>query len=184
MPNKCQNCNHQRSAHVHDFDGEPVVNQCSLCDCPRYVPVQERAREIERELSEASALPINAWRNIAHDAAQLKGWWEDERTVGDIMALIHSEVSEVLEEHREGHEPAYVYQNKHNRREGFFLTPDANADCIDPNAKPLGIPIELADIIIKILDYCGKEDIDIQRAVAWKLRYNLGRDHKHGGKRI
>lgn len=187
MPKQCRNCPHNRSAHIVTPEQEPVnpiVGQCQQCHCRMFQPKIERASEIRQELTEPEALPLNAWRNIAHDIAKIKGWHDKPRTPGDIFALIHSEVSEALEEHRQGHEPAFVYQNKHNREEGFFLTPSANAEIIDPDAKPQGIPLELADVILRILDWCGKHDIDIQRAIQWKARYNLNREQRHGGKRI
>lgn len=90
-----------------------------------------------------------------------KGWWDNERSFGDIVALCHCELSEAMEEHRNGHAPTEIYFN---------------------GDKPEGIPIELADVIIRILDYCGKEGIDIGEAIAIKHAYNLTRPYKHGGK--
>lgn len=52
-----------------------------------------------------------------------------------------------------------------------------------PANKPEGIPIELADCIIRILDYCGKEGIDIEEAIKIKHEYNLTRPYRHGGKK-
>lgn len=48
--------------------------------------------------------------------------------------------------------------------------------------KPEGIPAELADIIIRVLDICGANGIDIARALADKMAYNETRDYRHGGK--
>ena len=33
----------------------------------------------------------------AHAIAKEKGWWDQERTFGDCIALVHSELSEALE---------------------------------------------------------------------------------------
>jgi hypothetical protein len=47
-------------------------------------------------------------------------------------------------------------------------------------AKPIGVPSEMADVIIRVLDFCGKHDIDIERAVNEKMAYNKTRPFKHG----
>lgn len=49
--------------------------------------------------------------------------------------------------------------------------------------KPEGIPTELADIIIRVLDICGANNIDIQGALDEKMEYNMTRPYRHGGKR-
>jgi hypothetical protein len=48
--------------------------------------------------------------------------------------------------------------------------------------QPEGIPTELADAIIRILDVCAYHKIDIAAAVADKMAYNETREHRHGGK--
>ena len=50
--------------------------------------------------------------------------------------------------------------------------------------KPDGIAVEMCDCIIRILDYLGKEDVDIEAVLEQKHRYNKQRPYKHGGKRI
>jgi NTP pyrophosphatase (non-canonical NTP hydrolase) len=49
-------------------------------------------------------------------------------------------------------------------------------------AKPEGIPTELADIIIRVLDICANWGIDISAAIADKMAYNETRPYRHGGK--
>jgi NTP pyrophosphatase (non-canonical NTP hydrolase) len=99
-----------------------------------------------------------------HENAKEKGWWDEERSFGDIVALIHSEVSEALEEYRNGRFPDEIYY--------------------DEKGKPCGIPSELADIVIRVMDYCGWAGIDLEAAIREKHEYNKTRPHRHGGKVI
>lgn len=108
---------------------------------------------------------LNSWVDICHGMALSKGWHDmdlPERSFGDIIALIHSELSEALEEYRAGHDPQEIYGQV--------------------DGKPEGIPIELADVLIRIFDYCGKAGIDLQEAVNLKVKYNETRSHRHGNK--
>jgi NTP pyrophosphatase (non-canonical NTP hydrolase) len=117
------------------------------------------------------------------------------------MALVHSEASEALEEVREGHAPTethYKYTRvstegwegstvRHNDRgiwlDGQRVTPD-NAEEFGYDAKPEGVPSELADVIIRVLDICGYYGIDIEHAMLTKAKYNEGRSHRHGEKAL
>ena len=81
------------------------------------------------------------------------------------MLLIVSEISEALEEFRNHRGINEVYCN------------DEKPD------KPEGIPIELADAIIRILDFCEGNDIDIVKAIEGKVAYNKTRPYRHGGKK-
>ena len=78
---------------------------------------------------------LNEYVNLAYNNALDKGWHEKERTIGDLICLMHSELSEALEEHRNGHSPTEVYYN------------------VEKPNKPEGVPVELADCIIRIFDF-------------------------------
>lgn len=51
------------------------------------------------------------------------------------------------------------------------------------NGKPEGIPIELADVFIRIFDFCGHFGIDLEEAITMKMKFNRGRSFRHGGKK-
>lgn len=121
---------------------------------------------------------MNKLRDEIHQNAVEHGWWEEERTFGEIIALCHSELSEALEEHRNGLVPREMYYNAENVK-GLLWNKNT-----PQNTKPEGIAIELADTIIRILDFCGKENIDIEKAVSIKHEYNKTRPYRHGGKKI
>lgn len=109
----------------------------------------------------------------AHGNAVSKGFWDDQklaphshlldlgrvqRTIPEKLALIHSEVSEALEDYRDGH----------------MVT------TVDAKGKPVGFPSELADIVIRICDLAGALGIDLDAEIEQKVRYNASRPHKHG----
>jgi len=114
---------------------------------------------------------LNELSRAIHKTAVNKGWWDEKRGFPEIIALIHSELSEALEEYRNG-KSLNEFHFEGEKTEEY-----PNGD------KPAGIPIELADCIIRILDFCGKEKIDIDAAVLTKVHYNQIRSYRHGNKK-
>ena len=45
-----------------------------------------------------------------------------------------------------------------------------------------GIAVELADCIIRILDWAGHEGVDLDSIIREKMDYNRTRPYRHGGK--
>jgi NTP pyrophosphatase (non-canonical NTP hydrolase) len=110
-------------------------------------------------------------QNEVHRTAVEHGWWEDmDRNVPEQICLFHSELSEALEEFRNGRDVAEIY----------YSYPDAAIAQKPP--KPEGFPVELADCIIRILDTCGQYNIPLGRAIVEKMRYNESRPYRHGNK--
>lgn len=118
--------------------------------------------------------------HAAHSNAVAKGWWQEERSFGEIIALIHSEASEALEDFRNGKKPTEVwYEAKNYDGQVSQFTSQQY-----PDWKPCGIPSELADIVIRVFDVCGRHGIDLEAAIREKMAYNRTRPERHGGKVI
>ena len=92
-----------------------------------------------------------------HENAVAHGWWDEERKPPEIIALIHSEWSEALEEARAGR--PMVYRPCADCDDGpCTVEPDDVTRCgfKAEGCKPEGIAVELIDGCIRILDYIGK----------------------------
>ena len=108
---------------------------------------------------------LNELSKVVH-AANIK-WWQDmetgqpiKRNKGELLALIHSEISECLEGERK----------------------DLMDDKL-PHRKMA--EVELADALIRILDYAAGFGYDLQGAFDEKMAFNAQReDHKHEARRI
>lgn len=101
---------------------------------------------------------LNQWIDTCHEAARAAGWWTDpntgspiERNKGELIALMHSELSEALEAIRKN-----TMDDK---------LPDRS-----------GEEVELADLLIRVFDYAGHYGLDLAAAVQEKLRYNAARE--------
>lgn len=131
---------------------------------------------------------LRALQKDMYDTAVSKGWWDVdpalemvvkaleltdiapeaiarvkqafERDKGNLIALMHSELSEGLENLRHGE------------------TPDDKV----PEFK--GIEAELADTIIRIFDMAEHFKLDVVGALFAKAAFNKTRPHLHGGKKF
>ncbi len=121
-------------------------------------------------------MTFNEWAKAIHELAIEKGWWDEPREFGTILALCHSELSEALEEYRNDRPMLYVddFVNGERITEPTYFR---------SNEKPEGIAVEMVDCLIRILDYLAKEKIDVEQVLRLKFNYNRGRPHCHGGKK-
>ena len=102
-----------------------------------------------------------------HEIAIKKGWWEgvvkDELVVYEKLLLMHTEISECVEDLRHGH-PVNSYS---------FI-----------EDKPIGPAVELADLLIRLLDLCEAFKIDLEGVTLIKMGYNETRPYRHGNKKL
>lgn len=109
----------------------------------------------------AAYMGLQAAQELAHGTASSAGWYRDPKTgesiarnFGEVVALMHSELSEALEAHRKS-----LMDDKLPHRPG--------------------IEVEFADCIIRILDTAAALKLDVAGALIEKNRFNQARaDHK------
>lgn len=107
---------------------------------------------------------LNDWAKDAYENAKNKGFYDKEVNIGERLALIHSEVSEALEEIRSGRNPTEVYFEEK----------------ADGSKKPAGYVIELCDVLIRTLDEMGRLGVDVDKLMHLKQDYNKSRPKLHG----
>jgi len=120
---------------------------------------------------------LNQLATEIHENAKSKGFFDGEKNIGEMLCLIHSEVSEALEADRKNY-----YSNiseiklkglaDENSAEKFK---DVFTECVKDTFED-----ELADVVIRVLDLCAFKGIDIESHIKAKMRYNASRPHKHG----
>ena len=104
------------------------------------------------------------WQFEVWSVAADHGWHENssspprDRLVNHM--LIVSEIAEATESVRKGEDSVWF----------------------GPGGKPEGEAIELADAVIRVMDYCQDVGIDLEEAIRLKNEYNKTRPYRHGNK--
>lgn len=166
--------------------GDPYVGYCPYCDSAQQMTVLEgsffglwrcvgcstdftkQPNEVipmddeDVLVSDNEAKLFTRWftlvQQVVHSITRSKGFWSTERNDGEMIALMHSELSEALEALR--HEDP------------------ADKDCVDFSSAE----VELADCIIRIMDMAEGRRLNVAGAVIAKLKYNATRAVMHGKK--
>ena len=97
-------------------------------------------------------------QETVHANAVAHGFHEPGTNPAVYIALMHSELSEALEALRKG-------DPESTKIPGFRHLEE-----------------ELADAVIRIFDFAGREDLNLSRAIVEKHKYNKSRPFKHGKK--
>ena len=103
---------------------------------------------------------LNDWAAVVHRQAKDMGRYDEEPPVSELLMNIHGEVSELWEAYRKG------------------ILAEKCVKCDLTNEEE-----EVADILLRTLDYAGSRGLDVEKIVAMKLTHNRMRGHRHGGKK-
>jgi hypothetical protein len=149
------------------------------CQCFSRWDRSEEAREDRVQLQAiirwftdelARVRSLNDLAQVAYENSADHGFWpipyepdrigtpEQQNVVGHKIALIHSELSEALEDLRRG----------------------KMATVVEPSGKVTGFESELVDVLIRTFDLLGALGTDVDSILAAKMEYNKGRAAKHG----
>lgn len=134
---------------------------------------------------------LNKLAESIHAANKAKGFWDEPRTNIECLALAAGECHEAIEADRKGR---YFAETKEDNGDllnskitnSLKISLENNSDeyfalGFNHQVKDT-MEDEIADAIIRLLDFCGARGIDIDWHIKNKLRYNATREHKHGKK--
>jgi len=132
-----------------------------------------------------SQLSIKELINMVHQNAVDHGWHDEPKSFGEVIALIHSELSEALEFEREKNNPHYMdgrIDYMHHYSGGGYISDKP----MNKTVKPDGLLVELADVVIRVFDYVGSKGLSesFESIIQEKHQYNKTRPYRHGGKTI
>jgi NTP pyrophosphatase (non-canonical NTP hydrolase) len=123
--------------------------------------LQEEVHQLSKDKGWYDCLKCDGGRiksiNEGHACPECNGSGKAERNIPEMLCLIHSEISEALEDWRKDRLQGYV------------------------GNKPIGVAIELADAVIRIMDLCEYLRIDLEYFIDLKHEYNKTRSRRHGG---
>lgn len=131
---------------------------------------------------------FNETAKQVHAIAKEKGFWDNERNVGELLMLTVSELGEAMEAHRKGHF-AKIESFRYKLENSII---NDNPTCSGTVEKGLAykqhfefcikdsFEDEIADAIIRLLDLAAGLNIDIEEHIRFKVEYNKTRDRLHG----
>ena len=97
---------------------------------------------------------LNNLAKQIHQNAKDKGFWDNPRNTGELFMLIISEAAEALEAHIKG-KKSDIEQYKTATGDGMAFNQIAFRNFIKDTVED-----ELADVVIRILDYCAVQHIE------------------------
>lgn len=111
---------------------------------------------------------LNAAANKIFENNKAKGFWDNERNVGELLMLVTSELGEAMEAHRKG---KFTEKSIY----GAFIT---NGDFVSDVKDTF--EDEIADAVIRLLDMSAGLGIDLEFHITSKVNYNTTRPKLHG----
>lgn len=141
----------------------------------------EFINELDPDISALDVFRMNNEDSLMFWVDEINGWctrkgWNDhldKRSFGDWCTLMHTEITEAYEEYRDGHPLTEIY---------YSSLADDTGGMVQAPLKPEGVPIEIADLLIRVLHLCAHLGLNPGALIAQKMAYNETRPYRHGGK--
>ena len=120
------------------------------------------------------------WNDLAkevHRDAVDKGWWDKSVTIDDVVCMCICELAEAVEEYRNGR-PNYYHLCQPSRDKRLPCNWDLQRSCPlstgeltceHRDTKPRGVAVELADCVLRLLDYLATTDVDLSNMYPVKI---------------
>jgi NTP pyrophosphatase (non-canonical NTP hydrolase) len=119
---------------------------------------------------------INELAKKIHQNAIDKGFFDEEKNIGEMLMLIVTEVAEACEADRKND---YC---KTNIQAVNGWVSDADFQPHFRERVKNTFEDELADIMIRVMDLAAHKGIDLEAHIKAKMRYNASREKMHGKK--
>lgn len=148
---------------IHKYEsGQNRISAVSLAQAAKALGrplrwfLSEDAAEDALANKEAFVRHWNDMAAISHKGAKERGFWERGPGVAELIALMHKELSQALQAHREG-----------NRKD-------------DKLPWLSGLSVQLADCVNRILDIDAALSLGVAEALVEKMAFNEQRGRLHG----
>jgi NTP pyrophosphatase (non-canonical NTP hydrolase) len=122
-------------------------------------------------------IDLNTISKAIHKGNVKQGFYDEPKSIPELLCLIHSELSEALESDRKNIE--CTLSNTALLTLLKFEDDDYFKEQFKKEVKD-SFEDEISDALIRLFDLCGYLDIDIDKHITAKLRYNSLREYKHG----
>lgn len=123
---------------------------------------------------------LNQAANQIFQNNKAKGFWDNERNVGELLMLVTSELGEAMEAHRKNKFAKPIQID--NLIEGGYTwedSPIAFASHFQDEIKDT-FEDEIADSVIRLLDLSAGLGIDLEKHILQKVKFNETRPKLHG----
>ena len=134
---------------------------------------------------------LNELRDKVYINAKNHGFYDNEKVnIPEKLMLIVSELGEAMEAYRNEHYSDISTFERHidkkqierYKKIKYLNDKDDGFDIMFESYIKDGMQDEIADTIIRLLDLCGYMNIDIDKHIELKMKYNESRPYKHGKK--
>jgi NTP pyrophosphatase (non-canonical NTP hydrolase) len=118
---------------------------------------------------------LNALAEEIYQINKSKGFWDKERNVGEMLMLVTSELGEGMEAHRKG-----KFADWNTYQEAIKAPEPINPKKAFEDSIKDSFEDEIADAVIRLFDMAAGLDIDLEKHIEAKLKYNQSRARFHG----